>query len=264
MKSVPLNLPSLPPAKAQAIALLTNEHADPADLAAAVAVDPSLSASVLRGANAASSAPITRVTSVEAAVIRLGIIEVRRIVTAAVLGQSFGKLERSDVDVDEMWRHVILTALLAERMVGEEQARQAFTAGVLHDLGRLVMIAADAQAYAAVVDQARAGSDPRIAEVSAYGLDHCELGAQAAAAWDFPEELVEAIARHHDGGTPLADAVRNARRIGRSLGVGDGVTRSPEPVYDSESRDAAIVELLGGEDELHRRVSWFRETLRAA
>ena len=141
MRSVPPNLPSLPPAKAQAIALLANEHADPADLADTISLDPSLSASVLRGANSASSAPVSPVTSVEVAVVGLGVVEVRRIVAAAVLGQGFGGLERSDVDVDEMWRHVIVTALLAERLVAKEQARQAFTAGILHDLGRLVMIA---------------------------------------------------------------------------------------------------------------------------
>lgn len=269
MRSVTPNLPSLPPAKAQAIALLANEHADPADLADAVLLDPSLSASVLRGANSASSAPVSPVTSVEVAVVRLGTVEVRRIVAAALLGQGFGGLQRSDVDVDEMWRHVIVTALLAERLVAEEQTRQAFTAGILHDLGRLVMIASDAAAYADVVRRVREGADARDAERAAFELDHCELGAETAAAWDFPDELVAAIAQHHDGGTPLADAVSNARRIGLALGVGDGVALSPEAprnteASDDEPSDAAIVELLGGEDELHRRVSWFRETLRAA
>jgi HD-like signal output (HDOD) protein len=253
----------MPAAQAQAIALLSNPDADPSELSEAVALDPGLSAAVLRAANSASSAPISPVTSVDVAVIRMGTSEIRRIVAAAVLGQSFPGLKEANVDAPEMWRFIILTAFLAERAAPDALGRPAFTAGILHDIGRLTMISMEPANYARVVAMVRDGADARYAEAEIFGVDHCAFGAQVAAAWQFAPMLVDAVAHHHEGGNVLAEAIKSGNQIAHGLGLGDGVQPAVEPTLDPEGPEAALISELGGEQALGERVEWFREALAA-
>ena len=127
MPSIPLSLPPLPAAQAQAVTLLSDPDAEPSELAEAVALDPSLTAAVLQGANSAASAPITPVTSVDVAVIRMGTAEVRRIVAAGVLGGSFAGLAEANIDADVIWRYLITTALICESAAPPALARSTAT-----------------------------------------------------------------------------------------------------------------------------------------
>ena len=263
MPAVPLTLPPMPAAQAQAISLLSNADAEPSELAEAVALDPGLSASVLRGANSASSAPISPVTSVDVAVIRMGTSEVRRIVAAAVLGQAFPGLREASVDAAELWRLIIMSAFLAERSAPDPLARPAFTAGILHDIGRLTLISMEPENYSRVVAMVRDGADARYAEVEVFGVDHCQFGAQVATAWNFAPMLVDAVAHHHEGGNVLAEAVKNGNDIAFALGMGDGVQPAPEPTLDPDGPEAVLISELGGEQTLGERVEWFREALAA-
>ena len=263
MPVVPLTLPPMPAAQAQAIALLSDPDAEPSEFAEAVALDPGLSASVLRGANSAASAPMSPVTSVDVAVIRMGTSEIRRIVAAAVLGQAFPGLREAKVDAAELWRFIIMSAFLAERSAPAPLARPAFTAGILHDIGRLTLISMEPANYGRVVDMVRDGADARYAETEVFGVDHCQFGAQVATAWKFAPMLVDAVAHHHEGGGVLAEAVKNGNRIAFGLGMGDGVQPGPEATLDPDGPEAALISELGGEQALGERVEWFREALAA-
>ena len=264
MQPIPLSLPPLPVVQAQAVALLSDPDAEPKDLAEAVSLDPSLSAAVLRAANSASSAPISPVTSVDVAVVRMGTSEIRRIVAAGVLGGSFSGLQEANIDSDEVWRYVIVTASITEHVAPDALARPAFTAGVLHDVGRLVMIATQPQAYAEVVAMVHEGADARYAETQVFGVDHAQWGAEVAEVWRFAPMLVEAIAQHHEGGHPLADAVRHASQLTAALGIGDGVQPVYEATLDLQSPQGGVIVRLGGEEGLRERVAWFRGALSSA
>ena len=263
MPAIPLSLPPLPAAQAQAVTLLSDPDAEPSDLAEAVALDPSLTSAVLRGANSAASAPITPVTSVDVGVIRLGTAEVRRIVAAGVLGGSFEGLEEAHIDAGDLWRYLITTSLLCEHIAPPALSRPAFTAGMLHDLGRLAMVSTQPEAYAEVVTMVHEGADARYAESEVFGIDHVAWGAQVAEAWKFAPMLIDAIAHHHDGGNPLADTVRQSIRVAEALGLGDGVQLPVEVELDEGSPEAAIIGRFGVE-ALTDRVDWFREALGVA
>ena len=263
MPTVPLTLPPMPAAQAQAIALLSDSDAEPKELAEAVSLDPGLSASVLRAANSAASAPVSPVTSVDVAVIRMGTAEIRRIVAAAVLGQAFPGLKEAGIEAAEMWRFIIMTSFLAERSAPDALSRPAFTAGILQDIGRLTMISTQPEAYAEVVTMVRDGADARYAEKQIFEADHCQFGAEVAAAWNFAPMLVEAVGHHHEGGNVLAQAVRRGNQIAMALGMGDGVTPASEPTLESDSPEAMLIHDLGGEDALGQRVEWFRGALAA-
>jgi DNA-binding NarL/FixJ family response regulator len=108
-------LPVLPGAQAHALALVHDPSVDIAAIAAVVESDPAMTTALLRAANSAASAPINRVTAAERAVTRIGLRGTQRIVAGTVLHSSFGDLERAGIDLDELWRHLLGCALLANR-----------------------------------------------------------------------------------------------------------------------------------------------------
>jgi putative nucleotidyltransferase with HDIG domain len=173
-------------------------------------------------------------------------------------------MRTSLVDGTEMWRHLTVTAMLAEHLVPRTLARSAFTAGILHDLGRLTMIDVQPERYSRVVRMAWEGVPTSEAETKMFGVDHCEWGADVAEHWRLAPELVDVVAAHHEGGGPLADAVREARRIASVLGVGDGVVRGGPPELDPDSSDGKVVSLFGGREQLDQQVRSFQRALEAA
>ena len=258
------DLPTLPLPRARALALLNDDHSGVAEISDLVAGDPGLTVAVLRAANSAISAPVSRVRSPAQAIVRIGIGATRRIVTGAVVGDAFDHLDHADLHVDALWRHLVATALLTETLarVGEG-ATDAFTAGLLHDVGRLAMASRDPNRYARVVNLARRGVSVRDAEQVMFGTEHGVFGAELAEAWRLPESVITAIAGHHDTRNPvaLARAVARARDISMSLGLGDGVIRGGPETLDPDSADAAVVRELRGTKALLSRVEWYREAI---
>ena len=239
--------------------LLTDPASEFGTIAAVIESDPALTVALLTAANSAASASLARVESAQQAIVRLGMAPTRQIVAGAVVGQTFRQLERAQLEVDALWRHLVAIALLSDAAAGPETDGSAFTAGLLHDLGRLAMAADDPERYTEVVVRARAGLDTLATEAELFGSDHASLGYEIADAWDLPAAIAEAILNHHrDGGTSLSAAVQQARRVGLALGFGNGVTTPREPHLDLDSEDAEIVRRVGGPRELNARIEWYR------
>ena len=262
-------IPTLPVARAHALALMFQPMVSLAELAAIVETDPGAAAAILRAANSVASSPVDRISRIGEAIVRVGVDDTRSILVALLLHDTSGAaLERSGLDLDELWRHLIATALLTEAVcaAGVTLApvrTMAFTAGILHDVGRLVLAATHPRRYERVVRLAASGIDVRAAEVDQFGVDHAAFGAGVARAWSLPEPIVQAIGAHHDGGDPLSDALRAARGLGGALGIGNGIGPPPPVTFDIRTPESAPVMRAGGPDVLHRRIEWFRGALRA-
>lgn len=262
-------IPPLPAARAHTLALLLQPRVSLAEVAAVAEGDPALTATLLRAANSVASAPVDPVRTAGDALVRLGVQDSRALILAALLEDASSEaLERSEIDVDELWRHLLAVALLAEATCGADETLTpyrglAFTAGVLHDVGRLVLAAQQPRRYARVVRLARRGTPVIEAERSQFSLDHASFGGGVALAWGLPEAIASAVAGHHDGGTPLADALQRASALSLALGIGDGVTPAPVPSLDFGTLAAAPLRLLGGPGVLQRRIEWFRAALGA-
>lgn len=259
-------IPSLPIARVKALSLVSNLEPSYDDLGAVVSADPALTAAVLRAANSAVSSPIARLRTSRLAMVRLGIAETRRIVLAVALSSSFRGLRESGINQVEIWRHLIATAVVADALAwGEVNETEAFTAGLLHDLGRLALAGADPERYFRVVQAARRAQSASEAERELFGVDHCTFGEEIGRTWGFPSEIVEAIAEHH--GSPergVSWVVTKAREISGSLGIGDGVI-DPEPLDpDSEAAALPVIEDMGGSDAILRRVGWYQGAMAAA
>jgi putative nucleotidyltransferase with HDIG domain len=259
-----IEVPPLPVAHVQAFRLLRELEPSVQELVGIVENDPSLTASLLRVANSARSFPVARIGTVRGAIVRIGVTDARRMVLAATLGEAFSGENGSGVDEHELWRHLTTTAVLAEMLLPDAaDGSEAFTAGLLHDIGRLVMASQAPSRYGKVVELAGLGLDVIEAERRTFGLTHVDWGERIGRQWDFPEPLVAAIAGHHEcAAGDLARAVHGARRMAYELGIGNGVSPAPEPPGPVEV--PPVVASYGGVEAVSRQVEWFSAVIRWA
>ncbi len=267
---MPQQLPVLPPARARVLTIVSTPAPDPHEVTSIVRSDPALAAAVIRAANSAWSAPREAVRTVERAVIRIGPRETLQIVGAAVLSSTFEDLEQAGLDVDELWRHVVACGLLTELLIDDDASRDiraaAYSAGLLHDIGRLGMAAERPEDYATVIERVRAGTSPLEAEHRVFGAAHTVRGVEAAEAWSIPGVIHSSILEHHDPSehlSPLAQATARAVEISWRLGIGDGVVlHGGEDDEALTAEDEWVLSKIGGADVLHARVEWFRSAMR--
>ena len=261
-----IEIPSLPVAQMRAMSLIANPSPSFTELSAVVDTDPALTAALLRAANSAMSAPVGRVSTSRVAMVRIGASETRRIIMGIALSNSFASLTASGIDESELWRHLIATGLLADATAwGEVRHSEAFTAGLLHDLGRLAMAAQDPIRYAKVVDLARHGVPASEAERVIFGMNHAQWGESIGRTWGFPGDIVDAIAEHHTGNAHgLSWVVTRARELAAALGIGDGLVAAEPPDPDGEAAMLPVIEELGGGEAILERVDWYRGAFRAA
>ena len=258
------HVPLLSPAQAQSVSLIMSKQAALTELAAVIEGDPTITLALLRFANSALDAPLERVVRVSDAIVRLGLEETRRITLGIIVQQSAGaKLDDCGLDVDELWRHLVGTAILADAVASTDEALAGvrtltFSAGMLHDVGRLALASASPPHYQRVCRRVAAGATALEAERTEFGIDHEALGLEVAAAWGLPEALLPAIGGHHAPGDGVAGVVYRARELASKLGIGDGLLAPGEPSLSEADRDAIAVMHIGGAAQLHARIDWFR------
>ncbi len=212
-------------------------EASVAAIATVVSLDPGLSTRILRLANSAAHAGREPAVSVERAVMLLGIHTVRAIVAAGAF-----PLFRDDVDLGphDFWGHALSVAAAASAAAPAlgVSPDEAFTVGILHDIGRAVQHFGDREAFDALGRRWEPSSLLQ-RERAAFGSDHAHIGADAAARWGFPESLVEAIRDHHS-------PPRTVGRLTRVVMIGEAVAARLDDVAPTEPippLDALIAEL---------------------
>lgn len=221
-------MPAQPFAAMLILRLVDDPDASPAQLARLVEMDPVLSARVMRLANSpANLGDRVGVNSVARAVILLGFSAVRAIAAAAA---SCLLVDDVDLGPSDYWAHSVTVAVassVAAEFLGVAQ-NEAFSAGLLHDIGSALLHRADPAGY----DELIAGVDPgqvEESERSVFGVTHSEAGAEALARWNFPNSFVRAVAAHHASATsapPLAQAII----LGESLAERIAPMSPAEPV----------------------------------
>ncbi|WP_018869119.1 MULTISPECIES: HDOD domain-containing protein [unclassified Thioalkalivibrio] len=193
--------------------LLDDDESTQPQIAAALGRDPGLVAHVLRLANSPAYAPSRAVDSIERAVAMLGRDVLQRLVVASAVTRSMNTLpEQERLPLETFWRHSAYCAVIARQLaqaVAPRAAGVVFLAGLLHDLGKLLLFSqspeAAHRAFLASLDTAQ-GPSPQAAEREQMGFDHARLGGALAERWGLPEALVEGIAWHHD---PLSASDRH-------------------------------------------------------
>ncbi|MCA9847225.1 MAG: HDOD domain-containing protein [Dehalococcoidia bacterium] len=258
-----LSLPVLPAGRMRAFRLLSNPSPQLDEIVDVADADVGLLAALLRAANSAASAPMSPIGTARNATVRIGTEEARRIILATAANETFRSARRSGLNLHDVWGHLFATAVIADHLaLASVEHSEAFSAGLLHDLGRLAMAANQSDRFRSVIGAVRRGADPRAAERELFGVDHVEWGVEVAQAWHFPESVVQGIAGHHEGAQGgIGWIVRRAREVSLILGLGDGVREADETEVSTEARMLPVISELGGPAEMHRQITWYRGAL---
>lgn len=195
------DLPALPGVVLELLATLRDNDVSLDRMAELIATDQSLAARALRLANSPFYGMPRKVTSIAEAIALVGVASIRTIVLAAALPGHFRVSRESGFDRDRFWRHSIATAIAAKAFAhlhgGKED--EAFVAGLLHDIGELVLAIGFPERYALVLSRLRAHEmDPREIEAGVFATDHTVVGGLLAQRWLLPIQIVSVISDHHN------------------------------------------------------------------
>jgi HD-like signal output (HDOD) protein len=191
------DLPVLPDTVVQVKNAMEDLSIAPAEVARLIIQDPAVAAKVLSVANSASYGFPSRVDTVELAVALLGLRETYSIVLSAAVMNLFETNQR--FNYKNYWEEAMNCAgaarIIAEAC-GKGKDKGIFTAGLLHDIGRIALLETVADMYVKV-DPALADEELITAEQEFVGLTHTEAGFELASNWNLPESIAEVIRFHH-------------------------------------------------------------------
>lgn len=224
------NLDPLSPTAVRLSQLFSNDEWDVADVIEVVSFDAPLTARILRCANSALWGGAGKVGTLEDAIARIGSrVVVRLAVGVAVRGTMSVAIPHLGAPEGELWRHDVAAAVVTEMIpivTRRAIVPEAFTASLLHDIGRVIMYQQVAPKTMRMIEAARrAGESSVEAERTIFGADHGEIGALVAQAWNLPESLVHAIRVHEEPGEApdhrcreICDVVKVSDAGARKLG----------------------------------------------
>jgi HD-like signal output (HDOD) protein len=214
---------------AQLTRLLHEPDAGLREVGAALAQDPGLAAQLLRLANSSYYGLEQPVLDIERGAVVLGMRTLNEIVWRVAVVQSFEHLAGQRLSLERFWRHSILTGQLGQWLATQCQVRlelgpsDLYTCGLLHDLGRLVLLHGQRERYEECLRIAEAdGVDSHTLEREHFGFSHTEAGAVLAFMWKLPPPLQAAIEHHHGPereleASPTAALVALCDRVARGV-----------------------------------------------
>lgn len=169
-----------------------------------IAKDPAMTAKVLQLANSAAFGLQQRVTDAPTAVMYLGVETVKSLILLTRTFEYFENFKPTDFSLPELWSHSLAAAQCASQIAREEKMKgelgaKVYTAGLLHDLGQLVLAVNLPGPFTQALGVARQHQIPlwKI-ERDLLGASHAEIGAGLLGLWGVPNEIVEAVAWHHE------------------------------------------------------------------
>lgn len=174
--------------------LVNHPEFDFDELSLKLSMDQMLSTRVLRMANSALFGGRREISSIKEAVIRIGSDAVRSLVRSSVMSQIFTNLET--ISLKDYWANTFEVSMIASRLSKRAglDRDEVFTTGTLHDIGELMIHTNLPELAVIIVERVSSGEDAITVQQELLGTDVPTLGAKLAKAWDFPPQMVEAIA----------------------------------------------------------------------
>jgi putative nucleotidyltransferase with HDIG domain len=208
-------LVTLPDVYLRITRLIDDPRSSTADIVKAVSQDPSFTIRLLRVANSALYRFPSAVDTVAKAVSVIGTSQISNLALSMSVASSFDGMLNELVSMPNFWRHSLYCALISRhlaRVAGRCDPDALFTAGLLHDIGELVIfnrLPEPAKAALLLVLDSQDELPVHQAERQIIGFDHSEVGGELARQWNLPPLLEECIAHHHD----IASAKRHPREV---------------------------------------------------
>ncbi len=245
------HLPSLPPVYLELVRALSTDRASMNEIGDILARDVAMTSRVLHLVNSAFFGLPRKVTSPREAAVLLGVNTLKSLVLYVRLFFSAPDSKLPGFGLDELWTHCSLTGRLSREIARAEGTdsrtqEQAYLAGILHDIGKLLVL--EAPRYLGRLESDLwAGESLADIEYREFGTSHAEIGAYLLGLWGFPDAVVEAVALHHRPQQIFQDAfsVVTAVTVANAiLDAGQGKPPAIDPGY------------LSGIGASHRLAAW--------
>ncbi len=240
-------VPSMPSVVVKLKQYLSDPDVSFDELAKVIEYDPGLTANLLQLANSAYFGWSGRIKTVKEAITRLGTNRIFQMVLCMSVAPLVRKpVKGYDMESDGLWKHSIATAICAEQLavsLGLSNSEEAFTAGLLHDMGKILLgtfVEIDDEPIKKLV--AKEGLSFNEAERRVLGIDHAEAAAELLQYWKLPENVVAAARWHHspeeadDKHRDIVDLVHVADILCIRMGWGIG-TDGPLYCLNSEAEE---------------------------
>jgi putative nucleotidyltransferase with HDIG domain len=199
-----VNMPSLPTTVSKVLEICNNPNTSPADLNHVISLDPVLVGRVLKLINSAYYGLGQQVTSLVRAIIMLGINTVKNLaLSTAVLGNFSSKNQYQALNMEGFWRHSLCVGVSAKmiakkRNVDQKLWEEYFTAGLLHDIGKIPINAVFSQDYVIAIGVSDRERIPLYkAEDKVLDINHCVSGEKIVSAWKLEGAVGDVIQHHH-------------------------------------------------------------------
>jgi len=257
------SVPSMPSVVVKLRQYLSDPEVSFDELAKVIEYDPGLTANLLQLANSAYFGWSRRIKTVKEAITRLGTNRIFQMVLCMSVAPLVRKpVKGYDMESDGLWQHSVATAICAEQIARIKNipgAEEAFTAGLLHDMGKILLgtfIEVDVESIKELVT--KDGLPFNEAERQVLGIDHAEAAAELLKYWKLPENVVAAARWHHipaeaeDKFREIVDLVHVADILCIRMGWGLG---SDGPLYclDQEAEDRLSID-REMEDQVTKKV----------
>jgi putative nucleotidyltransferase with HDIG domain len=205
--------------------LASNENVQLHQLCDLISSDPAFASEVLTVSNSLLYAPRYPSTTILQAVAVLGANTLQGMCVTVGVRAYLGKA-MSYQAMRNLWRHNLACAIIAGRIAGSRSIDKdtAYTAGILHDVGRMALAVIQPKGYAALLEKHHgAAASMLVAERELFGWDHCEVGQQLIGDWNLPQSFDAVVADHHsarraDGAWDVAELVKVSCAMASAIG----------------------------------------------
>jgi len=228
-----IDLVSLPDVALKLNTLCDDVNSTAQDIADVIATDASLTARLLQIVNSPFYSFPQQINTITMAITIVGVSQLRDLAMATLIIEKFSGIPENLINSEKFWSHNIACATAARTIVTElgiKQSERVFVAGLLHDIGKLLMYLSHPHLSYEVLELIKANPELDInqTEEIAFGYDHAELGAALLKEWGLPDSLVDPVKYHHEPN--LAKRFATEASV---LHLANIVANEIEPLYEN-------------------------------
>ena len=227
------NLPAFPATVLKVSEVVGNPDYSVANLVSIIEYDQAITANILRMCNSAYFGVRYKISTLREAMVYLGRENILRVVQAAGTSRFYGNVKGYYLEATRLWEHSVGVALMSEilgRRICNCADHRLFTAGLLHDIGKVVLGEFVYESFQEIMDLvSNQGYSFLEAEEEVIGANHALLGGKIVSLWNFPPDIINAITYHHrpdlmqEGDDTIPWLIYLADQACLMMGIGGGV-----------------------------------------
>ncbi len=260
-------LPPMPVVATRVMRELMSPETTADSLSKIIETDQALVTRILRIANSAFYGCARKVGSIRLAVVVLGFNTLKNLVIATSTKSLYQKQNKTE---QSLWEHSLgvgISAHVLAMALCPTSLEDAFTTGLLHDIGKLILYTKDPDGYPDVLEAQARGISCHVSEQEAYGFTHTDVGAVLADKWNLPQSLESAVGLHHSLDTSaFAKLKPQPKQLTALTNLADGVTKQLlTPVAEGvkapvEGMETAMETLNASKEQVDGFLSMIKET----